>query len=231
MSTKKDGNFESAEEIREQVRRAVKEGGDIAGEVERLTREALEMGRIEFRQLQSVIESIGRGASAGASEQPDDARKQVSEAFEGLQNALLHAFESARLAFEEQASRAGDLYENELKTQLQQLQRMETTMLDSLGKAARAGTSAGTAALDDMVRHARRSGTRLGEEVEQSLRKLSTSLPAALGEMVLAGMSAAREATARATEVASGVLSGVADTLHKDGASTGEKGPDTDGKA
>ncbi len=228
MTVNKDNDFVSAEEIREQVRRAVAEGGNIAGEVERITREALELGRIEFERMQSVVESIGRGASAGASEQPDKARKEVHEAFEGLQKALLHTFETARLAAEEQAARAGDLYENELKIYLQELQQMEKTMLDSLGKAARAGSSAGAAALSDMVKHAQRSGTRLGEEVEKSMRKFAKSLPDALREMILAGMGAAREATAHAAEAASGVLSGVADTLHKDKTSSGKKGPAND---
>lgn len=214
MTTNEDKEPLSAEQAEEQVRRAVAEGENISREVERIARETLEMGRVEMERLQSVVESIGRGASAGASEQPDRARKEVGEAFEGLQNALLASFESAKLATEEQAARVEGYYENELKARLKELQQMEKTMLDSLTQAARAGTDTGADALKDLVNHARRSGTRLGEEVEKSMRALSKSLPEALRETALAGIGAAREMSARAAEVASGVLSGVADVLH-----------------
>lgn len=230
MTMNQDNVSVSPEEIREQVRQAVNEGNNIAREVERIAGEALEMGRNEFERMRAVIENIGRGASAGASEQADTARKEVNEAFEGLQNALLHALENAKLATEEQAAKAEGFYENELKQRLQEMQQIEKTMLDSLSQAAKAGTDTGAAALNDMVEHARRSGTRLGEEVEKSMRTLSTSLPEALRETVLASMSAAREATARAAEVASGMLSGVADTLHKDKTPDNKKGPGTDGQ-
>ena len=215
MTTQQDDKSRvSTEQVEEQVRKAVSEGENIAREVERISRDALKSGMEEFDRMKGVIESIGRGARAGASDQPDEARKAVSETFEGLQNALLHSFESARLAAEEQAARMEDYYEKELKVRLKEMQDMESAMLDSLSKAARSGTDAGAAALEDIVNHARRSGTRLGEEIQRSMHTLSKSLPEALRETALAGVGAAREASARAAEVASGVLSGVANVLH-----------------
>ena len=232
MATQKDKPSMSAEQVEEQVRKAVAEGENVAREVERISRDALQTGLAEFDRMKNVIESIGRGASAGASEQPDTARKAVSETFEGLQNALLHTFENARLAAEEQSARMESYYENELKTRLKEMQQLEKAMLDSLSEAARSGTDAGTAALEDLVNHARRSGTRLGEEVERSMHTLSKSLPEALRETALAGVGAAREATARAAEAASGVLSGVASVLHdKDRDGSGDKKQGDDGQS
>lgn len=231
MSTKKDESTLSAEQVEEQVRKAVADGEDIAREVERISREAMETGVLELKRMKTVVESIGRGAREGASEQPDEARKAVNEAFEGLQNALLQTFESARLATEEQAKRMESYYEGEVKTRLKELWQMETAMLDSLAQAARAGSDAGATALEDVVRHARRSGTRLGEEVERSMHTLSKSLPEALRETALAGFSAAREATARAAEAASGMLSGVASVLHERDKTEKDKNRDDDGQS
>lgn len=227
MTTNQDKPSLSAEEAGEQVRQAVEEGRNISREVERISREALEMGRVEFERMKSVVESIGRGASAGASAESDKARKQVGEAFEGLQNALLASFESAKLATEEQAARMESYYENELKARLKELQQMEKAMLDSLAQAAKAGSDTGAEVLNDLVNHARRSGTRLGEEVERSMRTLSKTLPEALRETAQAGISAAREVSARAAEVASGVLSGVASVLHEKDKTTSQ-GKDRD---
>lgn len=232
MTTNQEKPSLSAEQAGEQVRQAVEEGKNISREVERIARDALEMGRVEFERMKSVVENVGRGASAGASDQPDKARKEVSQAFEGLQNALLASFESARLATEEQAKRMESYYENDLKKQLKELQQMEKNMLDALTEAAKAGSDAGAAALDDLVKHARRTGTRLGEETERSMRTLSKSLPEALRETARAGFSAAREVSARAADVASGVLSGVASVLHENekdkSASQNKDGGDSD---
>lgn len=99
-------------------------------------------------------------------------------------------------------------------------------MLDSLAAAAKSGSDAGATALADLVKHARRTGTRLGDEIEHSMHKLATSLPAALKETALAGLGAAREVTARAAEVASGVLSSVAEQLHTGDKDDKKGGPD-----
>jgi len=227
MTSNQDKPGLSAEEVEAQVRQAVAEGENISREVERIAREALEVGKVEFERLKSIIESIGRGASKGADSQPDQARKEVAAAVDGLQNALLATFENARLATEEQAARVEGYYENELKARLREMQEMENTMLDSLAQAARAGSDVGAAALDDLVKHARRTGTRLGEEIDSSMRKLAKSLPSALRETVQAGLKAAREVTAGAAEVASGVLSGVAGVLHESDKPASKK-PDRD---
>lgn len=219
-SDQQDG--QSAEQIEEQVRQAVSDGENIARDVERISREAMQTGLQEVERMKTVIESIGRGAAAGASEQPDDARKAIGESFEGLQDALLHSFEQAKLAAEEQVNHAQNYYETELKARLTEMRQLETAMLDSLTQAAKTSTASGSQALNDLVAHARNSGTRLGAEVNQSMRTLSKSLPEALRETALAGLGAATEATARAADAASGVLSGVADVLH-DKAPTGKQ--------
>ncbi len=211
MSTDRDEPSVSAEQVEGQIRQAVDNGRNIAKEVERITGDALAMGRIELEHMKRVIEGVGRGASAG--EQPNKARAEVAEAFEGLQNAMLDVFERAKLTTQEEASRVEGYYEDELKRRLRELRDMEATMLDSLSQAAKAGSDTGAEVLRDTVRHARRSGTRLGTEVENSMRTLSKSLPEALRETALAGLGAARETGARAAEVASGILGGVADVL------------------
>lgn len=214
MTTSEEQSGQSAEQIEEQVRQAVSDGGNIARDVERISREAMQTGLQEVERMKTVIESIGRGAAAGANEQPDEARQAINESFEGLQDALLHSFEQAKLAAEEQVNHAQSYYETELKARLSEMRQLETAMLDSLTQAARTSTATGSQALSDLVAHARHSGTRLGTEVNQSMRTLSKSLPEALRESALVGLGAATEATARAAEAASGVLSGVANVLH-----------------
>ncbi len=214
MSNNEHATPMSAQAVETQVRQAVADGQDIAGEVERISRQALETGNLELQRMKTVVESIGRGARDGANEHPKVARQAIGEAFEGMQNALLHSFETAKLATEEQAKRMEAFYENEAKARWAELWQMEGAMLDSLAQSARLGTDAGATAIHDLVQHGQRAGTRLGQEIQRSMMTMAQSLPAALRETALAGLSAARETTARAAEAASGMLNGVANALH-----------------
>lgn len=210
----------SAEAVENQVRQVVADGQNIASEVERISRQALDTGNLEIQRMQSVVASIGRGAREGANEQPEHARQAIGEAFNGMQNALLHSFETAKLATEEQAKRMEAVYENDVKTRLSEFWQMEGAMLDSLAQSARAGTDAGATAINEVVQHAQRSGTQFGEEVQRSISTMAQTLPAALRETALAGLGAARETTARTGEAASGILQGVANTLSQKDSAT-----------
>lgn len=227
MSTNQDQPGVSPEQVEEQVRKAVEDGRDIAQEVERITSEALSLGRLEMERMKGVIEGVAKGASEGAGDSPAPGREAVSEALDGLQNAMLESFESARLAIEESTSKAGEYSEAELKQRLAELRDMEKTLLDTLSATARSGANTGTEILEDLIKHARRSGTKLGSEVETSMRSLARSLPEALRETAVAGFGAARETSARAAEAASGLFKGMADALRE---SDSGKGKDSGGE-
>lgn len=225
MSTQDDKGI-SPEDVQEEVRKAVDDGRNIGHDVERITSDALATGRLEMERMKKVIEGVAKGASEGAEGSPSENRKAVSEAIDGLQSALLQSFESAKLAFEETATRAGDYSEAELKRRLEELRDLEKTMLDTLSETAKSGVHTGTEILDDLVTHARRSGTRLGSEVENSMRTLTKSLPEALRETAVAGLGAARETGARAAEAASGLLKGVAEAMREnDDEQSDQRGP------
>jgi len=212
----------SQEQVEEQVRKAVEDGRDIAREVERITSEALSLGRLEMERMKTVIEGVAKGASEGAGDSPAPGREAVSEALDGLQNAMLQSFESAKLAVEESTSKMSEYSETELKQRLAELRDMEKTLLDTLSATAKSGAHTGTEILEDLVKHARRSGTRLGSEVETSMRSLAKSLPDALRETAVAGFGAARETSARAAEAASGLFKGIAETLRDNDAHEGK---------
>jgi len=135
---------------------------------------------------------------------------------------MLQSFESAKLAVEESTSKMSEYSETELKQRLAELRDMEKTLLDTLSATAKSGAHTGTEILEDLVKHARRSGTRLGSEVETSMRSLAKSLPDALRETAVAGFGAARETSARAAEAASGLFKGIAETLRDNDAHEGK---------
>lgn len=212
--TSDDPNREpTPDEVADEVRGAFGEGEDTRAEVERITREALSGGRLDFERMRRVVQAVGEGMRAGAAGRSTAGREAVADALEGLQAALGHSAESAKLAIEEASARGGAYSEAELRRALRDLGTLEAMMLDALERAAVAGRDAGAGALADLVEHARRNGTRLGTDVDAAMRALAAGLPEALRESTLASLDLMREAGARAADVAGGVLDGLAQAL------------------
>lgn len=201
------------QDVSAQVDEAVSAGIDVRAEVERITREALAGQWPDPDRVQRVIRAVGEGAATAAARHPDTARQSVADALDGLQGALSHGAETARLAIEEAAGQAQGYSRDGLEKALADLSKLETMMLDALSQAARTGSDVGERILSDFVAHARRNGTRLGNDVSAAMRALARDFPEAARESALAGLDAMSEAGARAFEVASGVLGAFADAL------------------
>jgi len=215
MAKKRSSKAEQAtpDDVEERVREAVGSAQDVRAEVERITRDALTRGHVDFERMAAVAQAVGRGATQGASARPQEARRAVSDAVAGLESVFIDTARDLRLAAQEAGGRVGSAWEGEFKRSVEDLQAVESLMLDALERATRAGRDAGADVLDDVVRHARRSGTRLRDEVDAGLRDLASGLPEAMRELVLAGVGVARETGAIAAEAASGVLTGIAGAL------------------
>lgn len=213
----------NVEQIESDVREAVEGSDDIRAEVERITRSALTEGRLDTAALKSIIQAVGRGASAGAGGHGERARHALAEALDGLDAAMARHAEGAKLSIEEALGKIEEFSQKDVRQALERLRGLESLMLDTLKEVADAGRVAGTDMLGSLVEHARRGGTALGEEVETTLRTVASRLPQTLQDTALAGLGAARETGARLAETASGFLAGVAEALRERDAKRSDK--------
>lgn len=206
---------ESAEQLQSSVREAVEEAEDVREKVRRLTMEALAEGKLDAGQIRKVIESVVEGASAGVGKPGSRARQALEEAVRGLEDGLIKAAEASRLALEEAAGRAEEFTEQEIRRAMDQLMEMEKVYIDTLADVAKKGSEQTREILGDLARHARHSGTAIGEYMTGVMETLPRKLQEA-GEWGLkAGVEAARTTGSQLAAIASGFLAGIADALER----------------
>lgn len=206
---------EAMAQLEASVREAVAKGEDIRETVRRLTVEALSEGRLNAEEVRQVIESVLKGASVGIEKHGSRAREALEEVLRGLEDGLVKAAEASKLALEEAASRAQEFAEQDVKLALEQLRNLERVYLDTLTEVATRGSEQFRTILDDLVRHARNSGTAIGEYLAEVMEELPRKLQEA-GEWGLKAVSeSARMAGSQLAAIASGFLAGIADALDR----------------
>lgn len=208
-------NREAIEQLQASVQEAVESSEDVREKVRRLTVEALAEGKLDTAEVRSVIEAVIEGASAGIEQHGGRARQALEEAMGGLEDGLIKVAEASKLALEEAASRAGDFAEQDVKNAFDQLVELERMYVETLAEVARRGGEHAGELLEDLARHAKNSGTAVGEYMTEVMSSLPRKLQEA-GEWGLkAGVETTRSAGAQLTSIASGFLAGIAEALEK----------------
>jgi polyhydroxyalkanoate synthesis regulator phasin len=216
----------AAEQLKAGVKAAVESQEDIREKVRRLTVEALAEGKLEAEQVKAIIESVIQGASLGIETHGNRARQALEEAVKGLEDGLIKAAEASKLALEEAASRADEFTAQEVKRAFEQLVELEKLYLDTLAEVAKKGSAQAGEILADLVRHARDSGTAVGEYLAEVMQTLPRKLQEAGQWGFKAGLDAARTTGAQLAAIASGFLAGIAEALDRQTQKSKSQKPD-----
>jgi hypothetical protein len=203
----------STEGIKQAASESMGSKENIRERVRELTLQALQQRKFDYAGFREVMTAMTEGISLGAERRGQDVKHALSEAFTGMDQALTKAAQASSLALTELASKGRDFSDRELKQALDQMKQMESDFLDSIKKVA--GTTGGAVKTgwDDLIAHAQRAGTDTGAVVSQTMREFSHRMATTMAESTLAGMEAARQAGERFAQVASGILSGMAEAI------------------
>ncbi len=197
--------------LREAVSRAVEQGEDLREQVYGLTLETLREGRLDKERVRAVVRAVTEGVSEAAERTGRPVNEALREAVAGMDAALVKAAEAVKLALEEAASHLEEFSQQDLRRALDELDSVENVMLDTLSEV---GTKAGATVrtvIEDLVRHARHSGTAVGQYVAGVREAIGNGLRQALHE----GVDAARVAARSLAALAAGFFAGIADGLAK----------------
>lgn len=210
-----DTNKLTTEEITQAVSASVEEGVDIRAKVRDITLKALRTRKLEPDEIKPVIAAVTEGISVGAGKYAGEVKAALTEGMAGLDEALTKAAEATRLALEQLTSQAKDFSETDLNWALINLKRLEEEFLDTVGAVAKSTAGKAKQELEDLVAHARTTGTDTGAKVKETMSTLGNKVSATLHEGKAAGKDAAREVSARLASLAGGILAGMADALHE----------------
>jgi gas vesicle protein len=188
---------------------------DLRERVRDLTARALHERRMALQDLGEIVSAITSGVGSGLTKRGGELKEGLKQAVSGLDDAVSSAAQAASYALREAAEQGRAFKENELKSSLEQLRDLEAQFVDTLKQTARQSGGKLKEELENLSEHLKSSGTRTGEQVREALQQLAGGVKAS-SEAGRAGLSeAASAATERLSQVASGILEALSDSLKR----------------
>ncbi len=200
---------QNVQQIEQDIREAVQSGEDVYQKVRDITLKALTEHDLDEENIKAVVETISKGITQGLDTTEEIAKRSFDEAAEALDDALVSAAEATKLAVEEAASTVKEFSEQDLKKTIEDLKALEDLFLDTLTEASKEGTELAKQIVDNFVRHAKNSGTAVGERVQ----KLVDALLEVRDNSGKILVEAAVDTASKLAKMGSGILAGIAESL------------------
>lgn len=194
---------------------AAASGPDLRERVRDLTARALHERRLALNDLREIVSTITSGVGSGLTARGGEIKDGLKQAVSGLDDAVGSAAQAASYTLREAAEQGKAFKDNELKASLEQLRDLEAQFVDTLKQTAKQSGGKLKEELETLSEHLKHSGTRTGEQVRASLEQLSRGVKTGT-EAGRAGLSeSASTATERLSQVASGILEALSDSLKR----------------
>lgn len=205
-------------QLEQDIREAIAQGKDIKETVHKLTLKAMQANRLDLNSLGRIATAVMQGIHEGthqklehASEQSHVAKDQISHAVAGLDTALAQFVGASRLALEEAAGKAKQFSHDELSKTRADLESLESLFLEILQRTASTAKGVIADTLNDLLTHAKRNGTTIGEHLKDTLAIFTHHLSSVSHTQFEAGLQLAQITADLLHKISSGVLSGVSE--------------------
>lgn len=188
---------------------------DLRERVRELTARALHERRMALGEVQAIVSAIAEGVGQGLSARGGEMKEGLKQAVAGLDDAVGSAAQATSYTIREAVEQGRAFKDNELKASLEQLRDLESQVVDALKATAKQSGGKLREELEHLGDHLRINGTRTGEEVRDALQQFAAGIRSgsAAGRAGLA--ESAGVASERLSQVASGVLAAVSESLKR----------------
>ncbi len=201
------------EQVQAEAQKAAEEKVEIADEVRDITLKALSEGKLDGARIKGVIKAVVEGVSIGAGNKQTEVKSTLKEALTGVDEALAKTAEASKLAVEEAMGRVKDYNKDELDKAIKDIKELENTFVDTVKTVSKSSSSLARETLDDLITHAKNTGTEVGKHSKEIVGALTQQLAQTAQETVSASADAARTLASNIAEAAAGFLSGLAESL------------------
>ena len=188
---------------------------DLHERVRELTARVLHERRMALNDIRELVAAISSGVGSGLTARGGEMKDGLKQAIGGLDEAVGSAAQAASYTLREAATQGKAFKDNELKASLEQLRDLEAQIVDALKQTASQSGGKLKEELGYLVDHMKHSGTRTGEQAREALQQLASGVKAS-SDAGRAGLSeSASTATERLSQVASGILAALSDSLKR----------------
>ncbi|MDP1559676.1 MAG: hypothetical protein Q8K59_02640 [Nitrosomonas sp.] len=221
MQNENNNTTDSTDDIaalESEIHDAVAHGTNVKEAVRHLTLKAMKADRLDSDSLRRIMTAVMQGAREGADQQLQHAKDQshtaqtqVTDAIEGLDSALAKFAEASKLAMEEAANRTQKFSDTELVRTRSDLESLETMFMDTLKDTASTAKGLVADTLHDLVHHAQRNGTAVGEQLKETLATLAQQMASVGHTQLEAGVKLTHATAKLIRDVATGIITGIED--------------------
>lgn len=190
----------SLEELKNAASRLVAAGESVREKLNDLTVEALARRDLAEQEIREVLTAITEGVSLGAAQRTEQVKIALTDALQGVDDALGHAAEAMQLTIGEVSSDLKAFNETELQQGLQELKRLEGLFIETVSKVASGASGLVQQEMAAIAEHGRRIGTDTGERVRKVTDDLTQRIRDAAQGAASSGKKAALEVSARVAE-------------------------------
>ena len=232
MATQKKD--EQLDTLESSVRQVVAKGTDVQAAVHKLTLDAMSNHTLSLESIGRIMHAVVQGTREGVQEELDKTKAQASvaqarmkEAVSGLDAALTQFAAATKLALEEAAGKVQKFSSQDMAQTRADLESLEALFLETMKTSAAATRGLASDMLSDIVSHARRTGTAVGEQIKTTLETFTQQMTAVSKAQMETGMQLAQTTADMMRKVAVGMLTGMADRV-KQGAASVKTPPSKD---
>ena len=196
-----------------------KQGEALRKGVADATLKALQGRELTMENIKKVIKTVTNATTAGAAQNnasPVDVEAMLTKAFAGMDGALLQAVEANRKALQQFVDQGAALKEKQLKTAIDNLEKMEDTFFATVTKAVQ-GASTPMQGMqgpwDNVLSAMKLKGTDTGAQATQTVEQLMAQAQTALRDGRAATAKTAQAMLDGYAALVSGVLIGMSEGL------------------
>ena len=195
---------------------SAKQGAALRKAVSDATLKALQGRELTLANIRSVLASVTQAASAGAAESKlpmPDVEALLAQAFAGMDAALLKTVEAQRKALEQFVGQGVDMQGKQMKSALDNLEKMEEVFFGAVGKAVQGLDKPMQGPWDQVLEAMKVKGTSTGAQASQTVEQMLAQAQTALRAGRASGLRATQALMESYAALVSGVLIGMSEGL------------------
>jgi hypothetical protein len=193
-----------------------KQGEALRKAVAEATLKALQARELTLANIRSVLKTVTEAASAGAAKSGlavPDVEGLLSQAFAGMDAALLKTVEANRKALEQFVGQGMDVQEKQIKGVLANLEKMEDMFFNTVGKAAQGVGQPLAGPWSQVLETMKLKGTGTGAGASQTVEQMLAQAQTTLRDSRATGLKAAQAMMQSYSTLVSGVLIGMSEGM------------------
>jgi hypothetical protein len=191
----------------------VNEDQVIREQVRELTSRFFREGQIDSEGVKEVIRRVTGGAASETTWTGEKPSMDFADAVRRLDAALVTSSEAAHRALELIANRGKDVTENDVKTGLASLTKLQEDSLAAMNRLGEVASGNLRRELTELAIRTQNVGAETGARVAAMMNEFASRIGNAYRESAFPSLETARDVSVRVALLTSGVIAGIADAL------------------